>query len=296
MMRPVPLDVLHAVTDVRDRRVPWTARFMRVAITSVLIVFIGAYPAEPQTGNRVSGVRFQAPEHPVELAGEMYRPDGGGPFPALVLLHGCGGIDARDRRWAEMLAEWGYLTLLVDSFTARGHKNVCDQPIKVDPQYARLPDAYAAQSYLAAQPFVDRTRIGVMGWSHGATTILYAVDDLYLHLPRIKPDAFKVAISFYPFCLNRLFQLNTALLILIGEEDDWTPAARCQKMQIDSGTPHGVTLRVYPGAYHGFDGLRPRGTYLGHIIGRHAEAAAKSIEEVKAFLSAHLPTKATASR
>lgn len=50
----------------------------------------------------------------------------------------------------------------------------------VDPRFARMPDAYAAKSFLVSQPFVDGGRIALMGWSHGGATTLFAVDDIYL--------------------------------------------------------------------------------------------------------------------
>src|SRR3972149_5417972 len=56
---------------------------------------------------------------------ELRRPPGQGPFPALVLLHGCSGITSVQRDWAERLSEWGYVTLIVDSFGPREVRNVC---------------------------------------------------------------------------------------------------------------------------------------------------------------------------
>jgi dienelactone hydrolase len=154
-----------------------------------------------------------------------------------------------------------------------------------------MPDAYAAQAYLARQPFVDRTRIAVMGWSHGGATALYAVDDIYLK--RINAVPLQAAIALYPGCLLRLLRVNAPLLILIGEDDDWPPASRCQQMvsqseQWGDKTAHSVTLKVYPGAHHGFNGLLPLGSYEGHTCGRHPEAAARAEEEVKGFLAHHL--------
>jgi dienelactone hydrolase len=221
----------------------------------------------------------------VQLTGHLYRPEGEGQFPALVLLHGCSGISPTHHWWAATLRGWGYVALLVDSLGPRGETNVCDT-LSVDSLYARMPDAYGSQSYLATQPFVDAARIGVMGWSHGGTTTLYAVDDVYLY--KLRPKPFKAAIAFYPGCLMRLQQLNAPLLILIGENDDWTPAARCQRMELDPTTPYGVTLRVYSGAHHGFDGLRPVGLYRGHTVGREPAAAAKAEEEIQRFLTQHL--------
>ena len=85
-------------------------------------------------------------------------------------------------------------------FQPRGKTNICDSC--ADPQYARMPDAYAAKAYLASQSFVDGNRVGLMGWSHGGRTTLYAVDNIYLD--RINPAPFKAAIAWYPGCLLRL--------------------------------------------------------------------------------------------
>lgn len=69
----------------------------------------------------------------------------------------------------------------------------------MDPQYARMPDTYAAQAYLVCQPFVDPQRIKLMGWSHGGWTPLYAVDFIYLTGFHVTP--FQAAIAFYPWCI-----------------------------------------------------------------------------------------------
>jgi dienelactone hydrolase len=154
-----------------------------------------------------------------------------------------------------------------------------------------MPDAYAAKAYLAHQPFVDGTRIAVMGWSHGGSTVLYAADNIYL--ASINAVPFTAAIALYPGCLLRLLRVNTPLLILIGADDDWTLASRCtdmvsQSVQWGDKTAYGVTLKVYPGAHHGFDGLVPPRSYYGHTVGRHPEAAAQAEAEVKRFLAQHL--------
>jgi dienelactone hydrolase len=230
----------------------------------------------------------------LQLRGSLYRPDGSGPFPAVVALHGCGGIGPRLHQWASTLQQWGYVVLLVDSFTPRGQANICDDVFRVDPQYARMPDAYAAKAYVARQPFVAAQQIGLMGWSHGGWTTLYAVDAIYLTGINIPP--FQAVIAFYPWCLPQLRQVNAPLLILIGEADDWTPAARCRDMlrqsaQLGEQTADRITLRVYPGAPHAFDSLTPPRPYYGHTVGRHPEAAGQAEAEVKRFLAQHLVLK-----
>jgi dienelactone hydrolase len=266
--------------------------FFGVVLSVVLTVLIGVNPAHVQTTSTAAvDVTFPDIKGQLLLPGHLYRPDGPGPFPAVVALHGCGGIGPHLHRWAQTLQQWGYVALLVDSFSPRGKTNICDSTLSVDPQYARMPDAYAAKAYLASQSFVDGNRVGLMGWSHGGRTTLYAVDNIYLD--RINPAPFKAAIAWYPGCLLRLLQVNAPLLILIGEEDDWTLTSRCKDMmsqseQWGSKTAYGVTLQVYPEAHHGFDSLAPLGSYYGHTCGRHPEAAAQAEEEVKGFLAQHL--------
>jgi dienelactone hydrolase len=96
----------------------------------------------------------------------VLQPAGPGPFPAVIMLHGCGGLGGRDRMWAERLRAWGYVTLRVNSFAARGLKNVCGGGVFGSD--ARVPDALAALAHVRTRPEVDPKRIALMGCSHGA--------------------------------------------------------------------------------------------------------------------------------
>jgi len=222
------------------------------------------------------------------LTGRLKKPEGDGPFPAIVLLHGCGGIQAnRDHRWAERIAGWGYVTLQADSFRPRGLSNVCTYSGRdsTDILQKRVTDAYDAKRYLAGLPFVDRSRVAVMGWSHGGSTTL---ETLY----RKTDDPFRAAIAFYPSCRRMLTGLNAPLMILIGEADDWTPAGRCLEMMPKQASSE-VTVKVYPGAYHAFDGLGKGRDVSGSRGGVHhleyqPEAEADAIVRVKAFFEKHL--------
>lgn len=113
------------------------------------------------------------------------------------------------------------------------------------------------------------------------------MDDGYLS--RLGADRFRAAIAFYPGCLLRLLRLNAPLLVLIGEEDDWTPAARCRRMEVGPETSHEFTLKIYPGAYHEFDRPDPNTLiYLGHRLARHQAAAVDAEQRVRRFLTRHL--------
>lgn len=106
-----------------------------------------------------------------KLLGYLAKPDGVGPFPAVVVLHGCGGFSPLVFVMADTLKSWGYAALAIDSLGPRGRANAClsgepDQPL----------DAYAGLNFLAAQDFVDSDRIGVLGYSMGGGSALVVAE------------------------------------------------------------------------------------------------------------------------
>src|SRR5262245_49366214 len=75
----------------------------------------------------------------IELHGTLFHPDGDGPFPALVMLHGCGGASAAfGRITAERYVSWGYAALWFDSFGPRGIRERCSATA---PAADRIADA-----------------------------------------------------------------------------------------------------------------------------------------------------------
>jgi dienelactone hydrolase len=222
------------------------------------------------------------------INGFLTKPDGPGPFPAVVHLHGCGGLADNVKRgvnsfWSERLASWGYAVLVVDSFTARGINNTCSgEPAP------RVADAYGALVWLARQPFVDANRIAVIGFSAGgiATLSIAEARDFELFENEGEHD-FKAAIAFYPACTSDN-PMKMPTLILTGELDDWTPARACRATAArrTGGSP--VQLIVYPGAYHSFDVPRSGRRYFGHWLEHNAAADEQASEETRRFLTEQL--------
>jgi dienelactone hydrolase len=227
-------------------------------------------------------------EQPPKLLGYLARPAGDGPFPAVVVLHGCSGFSAGGSlQLADQLKDWGYVALMVDSLGARGLATACGGPFSDQPG-----DAYAALRYLSQQSFVAPERVAVLGNSMGGSSALYAVDrDLMAQYFRRFTDRFRAAVAYYPSCGIPATLIAAPALILIGEADDWTPAERCRNM-VAHARPDGapIALTVYPGAHHGFNFamLKPGRSSLGHWL-EYSEAAAKDAEEkVRAFLATNL--------
>lgn len=237
-------------------------------------------------------VRFKsAPvaEDSLALKGNLYRPDGDGQFPAVVVLHGCAGVDYHHRAWAKQLKDWGYVTLIVDSFGSRGVYRVCGKPFKV-PDLKRAADAYGAAIYLKQLPYVDSVKIGLMGFSHGGWAGMRAIQKTFPYSIKMETIPFKSAVLFYPSCNSRQHQdIAIPTLILIGSKDDWTPAHRCVELDRVVAQPELLELVLYDGAYHDFD--RPKQgyrTYSGHVLKYDVEATKDAKKRTKAFFDKYL--------
>ena len=104
------------------------------------------------------------------LDGYLSRPTGEGQHPAVVFLHGCGGllmgstIEPGESDWAGELTRRGYAVLMVDSFAPRDRRQMC-APRTFDRELYgnRAQDAYGALLFLQAQPLVRPDRIGING-------------------------------------------------------------------------------------------------------------------------------------
>ena len=236
-----------------------------------------AHAASVFDGSRVTGPRGGG-------AGELFRPEGVGPFSAVVVLHGCAGVGVHERDWARRLVNWGYVALVVDSFGPRGRKSVCNEGRTVPPE-ARAEDAFAARDWLAGQDFVRAGRIGVIGFSHGGWTVMRAV----LADPVRAGGPFAAAVAYYPGCQRAGAAVATDTLIMIGADDDWTPAGLCRTwVERADRAGHAVELVVYPHAHHGFDARMPPHRFAGHTVGRDDSAAAASFVTAQGFLAARL--------
>ncbi|TRC81120.1 dienelactone hydrolase family protein [Mesorhizobium sp. WSM4307] len=216
------------------------------------------------------------------LRGYLTQPQGNGPFPAIVLLHGCAGVLSNDRQtWPDRLSSWGYVVLVVDSFSTRGIHETCDRGVLAD----RVYDAYGAEEFLSKYSFVDPRRIALLGFSAGGIATLEAVQ--LGGAERLAERKFKAAIAYYPNCSVANGDMAVPTLILAGELDDFSPAEKCREMMArrnGKGSP--VLLNVYEGARHAFDAPEFKvGTEAyGHRVEYNAAAADRSINDVRAFL------------
>lgn len=201
------------------------------------------------------------------LSGVLFKPSGPGPFPAVVALHGCGGlgngstpVTARHVDWGRQLAGQGYMVLFPDSYSSRGLGPQClvrDRTVR--PSKERVIDAFAAKAWLQQRADVLSTKVSLLGWSNGGSSVLWsAASD---KKPRDSNPDFQAAVAFYPGCRvvaqsaeRRDWQSRLPMLILIGDADTWTPAEPCRQLAALSQTNGGnISIVTYPNAVHDFD-------------------------------------------
>lgn len=254
---------------------------MRVSVAVFMIVgamgFSGCVPTQSVT------IPY------TEAAGSLAVPEGDGPFPAVVLMHGCAGLDPEVRKGNDVhvrhLVSEGFVTLVLDSFGPRRLGDVvCNEGNEMWAAYRyRQRDAVSALRFLRSQPFVDGDNIFLMGQSHGGGVVLRLARSRNVPVG----DRFRAAVAYYPWCGDQVRgQLHTPVLVLIGENDDWTPASYCvEGVRYVRGAPFEV--KVYEGAHHSFD--LPMGTYRykGHTVAGHSTAAHDSRERMVSWFRQH---------
>jgi dienelactone hydrolase len=212
------------------------------------------------------------------LHAQLYKPDGAGPFPVVIALHGCGGLGGhsesvlpRYRDWAEQLLKEGNAVLLPDSYGSRELGPQCRvKERSVLARRERVADIMAARQWLVQQPWAAHERISLMGWANGASALLWAVRP-QLSSRNAEPD-FRSAIAFYPDCRISSglgWSARVPTLLLIGGKDDVSSPPACRQM-IDGAHGRSALARivVYPGAYHDFD----RANFPLHAIAGTSDA------------------------
>lgn len=208
--------------------------------------------------------RVRIPIDDGQLDAVLYRPAGPGPFPAVVALHGCGGLwrdngtlSTRHSDWGERFAAAGFLVLMPDSYGSRKLGSQCGvKELTVRASRERVADATAARHWLQKRDDVRKADISLLGWSGGGSTILAAVRTD--RRPADSGPDFSRAIGFYPSCRQQsesaTFSARVPLLLLMGDADDWTPPATCDLLaKAARKRGENVELVLYPGALHDFD-------------------------------------------
>lgn len=260
----------------------WLVGLAACAVFAACSGAVGA-PLSPERVAIESLDRDAVTGKPVVIDALLFKPGATGSGaaerrPAVVALHGCGGmysalasrresLSVRHQTMAELLVAEGYVVLFPDSFRSRGTEEICtlENSRRSITQRHRRQDAQGALRWLQARADVREDRIAVLGWSHGGSAVLATVNAKQegVAVWRQQTPAtpyFRAAVAFYPGCadsqrIRGAYSLAAPLTMFVGGSDDWTAPQPCIDLMAKlAAADEPATITVYPEAYHGFDG------------------------------------------
>jgi dienelactone hydrolase len=198
---------------------------------------------------------------------QIYKPAGAGPFPALVLLHTCGGLQDHVFIAAKNALQRGYVVYIIDSFTQRNVDSVC-LSWKNGVTLARgVRDVLLAAEQLRTLSFVSKNKVAMAGFSWGGIVGLLAANQQGIRAVG-GAAPFSAVTVFYPVC--QIFpggsiapysvvssQIKTPLLVLMGGKDTEAPAEEClRELQPAKQSGAAIQWHIYENAYHVWDSPR----------------------------------------
>lgn len=211
---------------------------------------------------------------PTIAAGVLRLPRADGEkLPTVVLAHGSGGLRGNVDYWQQQLNEIGVATFALDIFTARGITSTIEDQDQLG-RLAPIVDAYRALEVITARPWVDGSRVVLMGFSRGAQVALYASLTRFRRNYERGSHSYAAYIGFYTPCFTRYIDdedvADKPIRLFHGLADDYVPVAPCREYaQRLQACGKDVQLTEYEGAHHAFDNpLLPEALLPGAITAR----------------------------
>jgi dienelactone hydrolase len=195
---------------------------------------------------------------PATIAGELRIPKAGtDKLPAIIMVHGSGGLSASPDHWARELNSIGIAVFILDSFAGRGIVSTVTDQSQLD-HLAMAVDAYRALGVLAAHPRIDPARVAVIGFSKGAVAAVYSANQRFRTLLGPANAEFAAHIGLYTPC-NVAYRdddkvTSKPIRLHHGIPDDWVSIEPCRAYVgrlKQAGAD--VTLAEYPDSYHAYD-------------------------------------------
>jgi carboxymethylenebutenolidase len=264
-----------------DTRRKGAARFFP-GLAAAFFASLSVSLAAAQSAPGPERVSFMSADGKAELIGYLFVPakPKGTRTPAIVMMHGRGGayssaakgrydastLSRRHQAWGTLWADEGYVAILVDGFGPRGYPHgfprfsYDTRPTELSEVTVRPLDAYGALAYLRTRDDVAPDRIGLQGWSNGASATLAAMSTDVPNLKNPTPaTGFRAALAFYPACglkgkFDAGYRPYAPVRVFMGTADEEVSSRRCADL-VDRSIADGgdITIRLYKGAAHGFD-------------------------------------------
>ncbi len=209
-----------------------------------------AYPVTWKGKTILIGARLQLPAN---VKSKM---------PAVIMMHGTGGIRYSGVYYAAALNGAGIATLEIDQWGGRGLPGGASSR----PEHLgdNLPDIAGAYHLLSERPDIDMSRVGILGESMGGIQTLLMMTQHNSDTILGPGVHFKAAVALYPICwlYNHVpgadFKdlVDAPVRIMVGDADDYDGGGDACKELVSELAPQDaahLSVRVFPGATHIFD-------------------------------------------
>ena len=203
-------------------------------------------------------IQSLAQQEAQEVFGQLKFPETeqvlGQKYPLIIGVAGSLGWRDHHYDYLQMYRELGFATFELNSFKSRGITSTVGSQDEVTIA-AIVLDAFSAMDELAKHPSIDPEQISITGWSLGGGVALFTAWEPLVNVLG-KTNQFSSHLAFYPPCFiepESLHFVEAPIKIMIGEIDDWTPAAPCRDLVDVLSKQTDITLEVFEDAHHGFD-------------------------------------------
>jgi len=209
-----------------------------------------AATASPEPSSSVAGIEsgdavFPGPAS--DILGYLSRPQGDGPFPAVLIIHENRGLLPHFEDVARRYAAEGFVGFAIDLASRLGGSDKAAAQLGQISPDDLVADLQAAIGYLQEQSFVDAEAVGATGFCFGGG---YTFD-----IAAASPDL-KAAVPYYGTARRALdiglAQTQAAILVIYGENDSRITGEKdtVEAALQAAGQPYEII--VEPGASHAF--------------------------------------------
>ena len=179
-------------------------------------------------------------------------------YPLIIGVAGSLGWRKHHLEYMEMYQQNGFATFELNSFKSRDITSTVGSQDEVTIA-AIILDAYRALEKLAEHPNIDKEKVSITGWSLGGGVSLFS-GWMPVKNAITTSVSFASHLAFYPPCFinpENLAFTQAPIHILIGEKDNWTPAAPCSNLIKKLEGKANIALTTYPESHHSFDSETP---------------------------------------
>ena len=269
-----------------------TVAVVGLAAARVVLPSVSAAQTPPMGGGYANVIPIPVPENDPQvkaIAGALFKPEGKGPFPAIIYMSGCAGLG--------IPPDMAQQKAVIDHYLAHGkavlHPRFADatwhakRGLRQNGRNEHLHASGRRRLFRAEGARRDaRNRPASASSSKAIRTAPTRRRWRSIRKSSKEPggNVFAGVIAYYPYCVNDM-QFSAPTVILDGDKDDWTPSNLCEAIK---DRPN-LEMAVFPGATHAFTMPMDQPVeFMGHHIAYDAKATKDAEARADAFIAAHM--------